>query len=149
MLRILAPLVTSLFGEEFRHVTAQAKRSAYFIALISLSAAVCVIFLLIAAFLALQAHYSGPVAALVIAAGGFIFAAICFIIMKIMAKVEANRRHRRMDAEKSALLATAALASVPTLLKRPLLGLILPLAGIAAFAFLAGTKDAKGTKKQP
>lgn len=140
MLQILAPLLSGILGEELRSAATQARRSALFLSLIGVSVLIGVVFLLISAFLALERHYGGPFAALIMAGSAFLLALIVLAIMKIIAATERKRRRRRVEADKSALVATAAIATVPAVLKRPILAVALPLAGIAAMAFLSGSK---------
>lgn len=147
MLQILAPLLSGILGEELRSAATQARRSAIFLSLIGISVLVGLVFLLMAAFLTLERHYGGPCAALIMAGSAFLLAIIVLAIMKIIAASERKRRRRRVEADKSALVATAAIAAVPAILKRPILAVALPLAGIAAMAFLADSKRSKKSRR--
>lgn len=141
MLKLLAPLLTSLAGEELRLVTGQAKRAAIFGAVIAVFGLIALVFLCVAAFLALAQHYGGPVAALILAGLSLIVALIVLAALKVFAASEEKKRKERIEADKSALMATAALATVPSVLKRPILAVALPLAGLVLAELLSGKKN--------
>lgn len=140
MLKSLAPLLTALAGEELKLVTARARRTAIFAAAISVFGLIALVFLCVAAFLALAENYGGPVAALILAALSLIIALLVLAVLKIQAAAEEKRRKQRIEADKSALVATAAIATVPSILKRPILAAALPLAGIVLVSLLSGKK---------
>ena len=60
--------------------------------------------------------------------------------MKIQAAAEGKKRKQKMEADKSAMMAAAAIATVPAILKRPILAAALPLAGIALVSLLSDKK---------
>ncbi len=67
-------------------------------------------------------------------------ALLILAVMKIQAASEARKRKEKMEAEKTAMMATAAIATVPAILKRPILAAALPLAGIALVSLLSDKK---------
>lgn len=140
MLKLLAPIVASLAGSEIKLITRRAKRAAIFGTIIAVLGLIAVVFLCVAAFLALAENYGGPVAALIIAGFSLIFALLILAVLKIQAAAEEKRRKQRAAADKSALMATAAIATVPSILSRPILAVALPLVGIAMVSLLSDKK---------
>ena len=63
-----------------------------------------------------------------------------FAIIAVTFLCEARKRKEKMEAEKTAMMATAAIATVPAILKRPILAAALPLAGIALVSLLSDKK---------
>ncbi|MBC2886892.1 phage holin family protein [Ochrobactrum sp. CM-21-5] len=143
MLKLLAPLLSTLAGDELRFAASRARRTAIFGATAAIFAIIAITFLCVAAFLALAETYDGPLAALIIAALALILAMIILAILKIQAAAEEKKRKQKIEAEKSALVATAAIATVPSILKRPILAVALPLAGIALVSLLSDKKKPK------
>lgn len=140
MLKALIPLLTAVAGEEVKATIGKTKRAAIFAGAILVFGLITLTFLCVAAFLALAQNYGGPLAALILAALSMIIALIILAILKIQAAVEAKKRKERVEADKSALMATAAIATVPSILKRPILAAALPLAGIALISLLSDRK---------
>jgi len=143
MLKLLAPVVASLAGEELKLLTGRAKRAAIFGAATAVFGLIAVVFLCVAAFLALAENYGGPIAALILAGLSLILALLILAVLKIQAAAEEKKRKQRIEADKSALMATAAIATVPSILKRPILAVALPLAGIALVSLLSDKKKRK------
>lgn len=146
MLKHLAPVVTSLVGEELELLTGRAKRAAILGAVIAVFGLIAVVFLCVAAFLALAENYGGPIAALILAGLSLTFAMLILAVLKIQAASEEKKRKQRIEADKSALMATAAMATVPSILKRPILAVALPLAGIALISLLSDKKKRHSQK---
>ncbi len=144
MLKQIAPLLGAVAGEEARFAAANAKRTAIYGAAIGVLAIIAVTFLCVAAFLGLARSYGGPIAALILAAAALILALLILAVMKIQASAEAKKRARQREADKSALVAAAAVATVPSILKRPILAAALPLAAIFLVGLLPDKK--KGGK---
>lgn len=140
MLKILSPLLTSLAGEEIKSITTRAKRSAGFGAVIIALVLIGFIFLCLAAYLVLAEIYGGPIAALILAGISLFLALIAVIVMRLQIAAEQKRYQQRMQANKSALMATAAVATAPSLLKRPILAIALPIVGIALLGLLSDKK---------
>ncbi len=140
MLKALIPLLTTLAGDEVKAAIGQTKRAAIFAGALIIFGLITLTFLCVAAFLALAQSYGGPLAALILAALSLIIAFIILAVLKIQASAEEKRRKARIEADKSALMATAALATVPSILKRPILTAALPLAGIALVSLLSNKK---------
>ncbi len=86
----------------------------------------------------LAENYGGPIAALILAAISLLLALITLAILKIQGAAEEKKRKQKIEADKSALMATAAIATVPAILKRPILAVALPLAGIALVSLFVG-----------
>lgn len=140
MLRLLSPLLSSLLKQEFHDATEKAKRCAITGAVIGIFALIGFVFLLLAGFLYLSTLTSQLSAALIMSASAFVIALIAWVITRSINAAKERRRRERLEADKSALMATAALATVPALLKRPILAAALPLAGIALASFLNNKK---------
>ncbi len=140
MLKTLAPLLSALAGEELKYTAGRTRRATIYGVVIALFAIIAVAFFCIAAFLALAQHYGGPLSALVLAVISLLVALIVLAVMKIQAAAAAKKRREKLEADKSALMATAAIATIPAILKRPLLAAALPLAGLALLALLPDRK---------
>lgn len=140
MLKLLAPVVATLAGDELKLLTGRAKRAAIFAIAVAIFGLIAIVFLCVAAFLALSESYSGPVAALILSGLALIVALLILAVLKIQAAAEEKKRKERIAADKSALMATAAIATVPSILKRPILAVALPLAGIALVSLLSDKK---------
>lgn len=140
MLKLLAPVVATLAGDELKLLTGRAKRAAIFAIAVAIFGLIAIVFLCVAAFLALSENYSGPVAALILSGLALIVALLILAVLKIQAAAEEKKRKERIAADKSALMATAAIATVPSILKRPILAVALPLAGIALVSLLSDKK---------
>lgn len=140
MLKLLAPVVATLAGDEIKLATGRAKRAAIFGVVVAVFGLIAVVFLCVAAFLALSENYGGPIAALILAGLSLIIVLLILAVMKIQAAAEEKRRKQRIEADKSALVATAAIATVPSILKRPILAVALPLAGFALVSLLSDKK---------
>lgn len=140
MLKALMPLLSALAGEELKLMANRTKRAAIFGAVIAIFAIIAVAFLCVAAFLALAQSYGGPLAALILAALSLIAALLILAVLTIQAAAEARKRKQKIEADKTAMMATAAIATVPAILKRPILAAALPLAGIALVSLLSDKK---------
>lgn len=140
MLKALVPILSALAGEELRFTVSQTRRAAIYGVAIAIFGIITVTFLCVAAFLALAQAYGGPLAALILAAISLLLALLVLAVLKIQATAEAKKRKQRIEADKSAMMATAALATVPSILKRPILAAALPLAGIALVSLLSDKK---------
>ena len=140
MLKLLAPVVATLAGDELKLLTGRAKRAAIFAIAVAIFGLIAIVFICVAAFLALSENYSGPVAALILSGLALIVALLILAVLKIQAAAEEKKRKERIAADKSALMATAAIATVPSILKRPILAVALPLAGIALVSLLSDKK---------
>ena len=140
MLKILTPLLTALAGEELKLATRRARRAAIFGTVIAVFSFITLVFLCVAAFLALAENYGGPIAALILAALSLILALLVLAVLKLQTAAEEKRRKQRIEADKSALVTSAAIATVPSILKRPILAVALPLAGIVLVNLLSDKK---------
>lgn len=141
MLKLFTPLITGLIGTEVSVMAARAKRNAILYAIIICAALIGVIFLLVAAYHALSFSV-GPVhAGLLLAAAFFAVAIVAFIINRILESAQKRRQElRRAQIDSNALLTAAALTAVPTVLKRPLLAVALPIIGLVAYELLSRKK---------
>ncbi len=143
MLKALIPLLSALAGEEVKFAAHRTKRTVIFGTVIAVFGLIAATFLCVAAFLALERTYDGPLAALILAACALMVALLILAVLKIQDAVEAKKRRQRIEADKSALMATAAVATVPSILKRPILAAALPLAGIALVSLLGKKKRSR------
>lgn len=140
MLHLLSPLLSSILKQEFHEATQQAKRGAITGAVIGIFVVVGFVFLLLAGFLYLSTLVSQLAAALIMAGSAFVVALIAWLITKSINATQERKRRERLEADKSAFVATAALATIPALLKRPILAAALPLAGMALVSLLSDKK---------
>lgn len=140
MLKLFTPLLAALAGDEFKRTTGRVKRTAILGAVIGVFGLITLLFLCLAAFLALAQEYGGPIAALIMAGLSVILALLVLAVLKIQSASEERKRQQQINADKSALMATAAIASVPSILKRPILAAALPLAGIILVSLLTQKK---------
>ena len=138
-MHLLLPLA-ALLGFEVEEITDRVKRMIVVNAVMGLFAALTVIFLLVAGFLALAAELGAIYAALIFAGVFFVIAAGIFIGMQISdAKRKRRTAEKRRSSETSAFVATAALTALPVLLKSPLIRSVgLPLAAVIAAAMFIG-----------
>lgn len=129
-------------------VTQRAKRSAIFYSIIAIVSVIGVFFALIAAYLALATRFGLINSALLMTAGCAIVAVITYTINRVLDNAERRRlEQRRAAIDTNAALTAAAVAAVPSLLKRPLLTVALPVVGLIAFSLLSGDKKSTNRKK--
>ena len=129
-------------------VTQRAKRSAIFYGIIAVVSVIGMFFALIAAYLALATRFGLVNSALLMTAGCAIIAVIAFTINRVLDNAERRRlEQRRAAIDTNAALTAAAVAAVPTLLKRPLLTVALPVVSLIAFSVLSGSKKTTNRKK--
>ncbi|QND51022.1 hypothetical protein HB779_03295 [Phyllobacterium sp. 628] len=137
MLKLLAPLLTSVASGEFGSAIGRAKRRAVFLVLIGIVSAIGLIFLLLAAYIALAERFGNLHAALILAGGAFAIALLAYIVMKISEMIVRKRERQRSKIDTSALLTIAALAAAPTVLKsRGLLMLAVPIVAFTGLSLL-------------
>jgi uncharacterized membrane protein YeiB len=137
MLALLAPLA-SLLGLEVEELVARARRDAAIASAIAICLVVALVFLLAAANAGL-ALVVGPVYAPLCIGGGFLLiAGVAALVMKLRHDAEARRRaERQREQDRTALVTTALLTSVPMLLKSGLMKKLgLPVGGALAAAYL-------------
>lgn len=143
MLKLLAPLLTSLAAGEVGLAVNRAKRSAVFLSIIGVLAAIGVIFLLVAGYIALSERYGELRAALYLGGGALALAIILYIIMKISDGIMRKRQRDRAKVDTSALMTIAALAAAPMVLRsRLLLALAVPVVAFGGLSLL-GKKPAR------
>ncbi|EJN05580.1 hypothetical protein [Phyllobacterium sp. YR531] len=137
MLKLLTPLLTSLAAGEVGLAVNRVKRSAIFLSIIGVLGAIGAIFLLIAGYIALSERFGELRAALYIGGGAFALAIILYIIMKISDAIIRKRQRDRAKTDTSALLAIAAVAATPMVLRsRTLLMLALPVIAFGGLSML-------------
>ena len=144
-------LAASVLGIEVDELLAHFKKNAMAWAAVALFALIGLIFFLVAINAWFTLLWGPIVAPLVIAAAGFVLAAIVWASMAFTESVARKRAaQRRNAAEKTALVTTAALSAVPLLLKSPLLRKIgIPVGGaLAAAYFLTKPGSASGKADQ-
>ncbi|MBB3145771.1 chromate transport protein ChrA [Phyllobacterium trifolii] len=124
------------------------KRNAVFAGIIAVLAIVGVIFLVVAAYIALAERYGEMHASLILAGSAFGLAIITYIIMKIVERAARNRQSERAKVDASALLTVAALAAAPVVLRsRALMMLAVPLVAFGGLSLL--TKPKKKKRRRP
>ena len=149
----LLPTLASLLGIEVGGLVSRLKENAVAIAAISLFALIGIAFLLVAAYTALTA-WVGPIwSPLILAGAALVIALVLFIALRIQNRAVARRdAQRRRERETTALVASAALAALPELLKTPILRNIgIPVALYVAFLLFNGrhpSDDATTREKQ-
>jgi membrane protein DedA with SNARE-associated domain len=130
----IAPLA-AVFGIEIESLVDRFKRDALVNGLIAFCALIAIIFLLIAGYVALAAAMGPLIAALVMAGGALVLTLLIFLISKIGARARKRRElERRRKNEAGAVVTTAAITALPTLIRSPLgkrLGI--PLVVLAAY----------------
>jgi chromate transport protein ChrA len=150
MLKLLAPLLTSLAAGEVGLAVKRIKRNAAFGVVIALFSSVAVIFLLVAAYIALADRYGDMRAALTLAAGSLVLAVIAFVAMKIAEGAERKRQRDRTKVDTSALLTMAALAAAPVILRsRALMMLAIPIAAFGGLSLLSKARSRKRPRRNP
>ncbi|MBZ9654409.1 hypothetical protein [Phyllobacterium lublinensis] len=152
MLKLLTPFLTSLAAGEVGLAIARAKRSAMFMAIIAIFAAIGCFFLLVAAYIVLAERYGEMRASLTLAGCGFGLAILAYVIMKISEAVARNRQRDRAKVETSTLLTIAALAAAPAVLRsRALLMLAIPVVAFGGLSLLTKkrTRRSGGTASPP
>jgi cobalamin synthase len=137
-MNLIAPLA-ALLGIEATALLARLKRNLMAYSAIGFFAAITILFLLIALFLALADEFGPLWASLIIAGGALVVALLIYATMQVQ---ESRRKRaeleRRRNSESSAFVTTAALTALPILMKSPLLRTVgIPLAIVAAVVFLA------------
>jgi len=94
MLKLLAPVVATLAGDELKLLTGRAKRAAIFAIAVAIFGLIAIVFLCVAAFLALSENYSGPVAALILSGLSLIVVLLILAVLKIQAAAEEKKTQR-------------------------------------------------------
>lgn len=149
MLKLFTPVISAIIGSEVQAATQRAKRSAILYTIMAIALLTGTFFLLMALFFALMMHFGLIIAALIITAGCVVLAILAFIINRVMDNAEKRRlEERRAAIDTNAALTAAAVAAVPTLLKKPLLTLALPVAGLLAVSLLSKDKKSDSTPKK-
>lgn len=137
MLKLLTPLLTSLAAGEVGLAINRAKRSAIFLSIIGVLGAIGVIFLAVAAYIALAERYGELRASLYLGGGAIGLAVVLFIIMKISEAIIRKRQRERAKVDSSALLTVAALAFAPMVLRsRALTMLAVPIIAFGGLSLL-------------
>lgn len=150
MLKLLAPLLTSLAAGEVGLAVNRAKRSAIFLSIIGVLAAIGVIFLLVAGYIALSERYGELRAALYLGGGALALAIILYIIMKISDGIMRKRQRERAKVDTSALMTIAALAAAPMVLRsRLLLALAVPVVAFGGLSLLGKKPARRPSRKRP
>ncbi|MBJ3783264.1 hypothetical protein [Devosia sediminis] len=137
---LIAPLA-ALLGLEVEGLTARAKSAILVYGLVGLFSLVAVGFLLAAGYMAL-ADIVGPIYSALIFAGTFLLLALAVYLGSLIGRSKRQREvaQKRRASETSALITTAAITALPIVARSPLfLKVGLPLAAVAAFAFLRDT----------
>lgn len=145
MLKLFAPILSALVSTEVQAATKRAKRSAITYGIIAVAALIGVVFLLIATYFALAVRFGLIHSALLIAAGCAVVAVIAYIVNHVLDNAEKRRlEQRRAAIDVNTALTAAAVAAVPSLLKKPILTVGLPIVGFLAFSLLSRGKKPTG-----
>lgn len=148
MLKLFTPIISALVSSEVQAVTQRAKRSAIFYGIIVFVGVIGLFFALIATYLALATRFGLINSALLITATCAIIAVIAYTINRVLDNAERRRlEQRRAAIDTNAALTAAAVAAVPSLLKRPLLTVALPVVGLIAFSLLSKDKKSISRKR--
>lgn len=147
-MNLLYPLA-SLLGIEAGEIAERLKKNGLLWAAIAIFSIIALIFALVAANAALTL-WVGPIwAPLIIAGAAAVIALTIYVVSRVTSEV-AHRREvqRRRSAERTALVTTAAITSLPLLMKSPLMKSIgLPVGGALATLYLlsrAASADTEG-----
>ena len=116
----LLSLLGSLAGIEVETLVQRVRESAVAFAAIALFIMICVAFLLVALYTALEG-WVGPIwSPLIIAGGALVIAIVLFIALQIQeGALKRRAEERRKEAESTALIAGAALNLLPELIASP------------------------------
>lgn len=142
-MHLLVPLA-ALLGIEVEAITDRVKRLAIINAVIATLGLIALVFLLIAAYLALADMFTPIISALIIAGVALALALAVYLGMQIAEGAYRRRlAERKRSNETSAFVTTAALTALPVILRSPALRTIgIPLAALAAFmVFGRGNSD--------
>ncbi|MCO4317484.1 hypothetical protein M8997_009840 [Phyllobacterium sp. 21LDTY02-6] len=149
MLKLLTPFLTSVAAGEVGTAVNRIKRNALYMAVIAVLGAIGVVFLLVAAYIALSERYGPLYASLSIGIGALVLALILFVIMKVTAAAARKRQKERAKVDTSALLTVAAVAAAPALLKsRGLTLLAVPAIALGALMFLGDKPERRARRKR-
>lgn len=139
----LLSLLGSLAGIEVETLVQRVRESAVAFAAIALFIMICVAFLLVALYTALEG-WVGPIwSPLIIAGGALVIAIVLFIALQIQeGALKRRAEERRKEAESTALIAGAALNLLPELIASPAVRNVgLPILLYAGLLLLARPKS--------
>jgi hypothetical protein len=139
----LLSLLGSLAGIEVETLVQRVRESAVAFAAIALLIMICVAFLLVALYTALEG-WVGPIwSPLIIAGGALVIAIVLFIALQIQeGALKRRAEERRKEAESTALIAGAALNLLPELIASPAVRNVgLPILLYAGLLLLARPKS--------
>ena len=139
----LLSLLGSLAGIEVETLVQRVRESAVAFAAIALFIMICVAFLLVALYTALEG-WVGPIwSPLIIAGGALVIAIMLFIALQIQeGALKRRAEERRKEAESTALIAGAALNLLPELIASPAIRNVgLPILLYAGLLLLARPKS--------
>lgn len=141
--------LAGLLGVEVETLLERARGSAVAFAAIGLFGLICLYFLLLALYTWLAA-WVGPIwSPLIIAAAALLVVMVFFVALRMQqAALQRRAEIRRREAQETALVAGAALSTLPDLLRSPLVRNVgLPLALYAGFLMFSGSGKRKNTKR--
>lgn len=141
----LLTALASLLGIETEAMIARLKESAVAVAAIALFALIAVTFLLVALYTWLSG-WLGPIwAPLIIAAAAMIVTVILTLALRVQQKAAARKEaERKRSRETTALVTSAAIGALPSLLESGLIRNVgLPIGLLAAFLYLTRSKPDK------
>lgn len=138
MLR-LAPILASLAAVDVGHLAHRAKRNAILYALAGLLLLTAYVAAVVAAGIRLAAETGAVEAALLVAAAGILLALALIATVLILNRID--RKRRRGHAASRQLLATAAIALAPALVRSRLLMSLAAVGGLAFLAFRSAGTD--------
>ena len=140
--------MTSVAAGEVGLAINRLKRNAMFLGVIAALATIGLIFLLVAAYIALAERYGEMHASLTLAGSAFGLALIAYIIMKMVERAARKRQSERAKVDTSALLTIAALAAAPVVLRsRALMMLAVPIVAFGGLSLLTKTKPKRRSPK--
>lgn len=132
---MLGTLIGSLMASETASAVAAVRRATIAYALAGLMAVCGLGFLIAAGYIVAADHYGDVEAALGFAGGFFLIGLIVVVSHRVAAGIRARRVMARRSVEVKTVASAAAVALLPLIMRRGvgLRGLLLPLAGLAAF----------------
>lgn len=133
MLRLLAPLIGGIANGSVKTAVKSTRDQAICYALVGIALFFALVFLCIIAFIMLT-WITPPIwAASIICGFWFIVALLALLIGRLIANRRRKVYKKQMNDERSNLLVASAVAAVPAILgNKKILGIALPLIGIAA-----------------
>lgn len=144
MLRLLAPLLGGIASGSVKTAVKRTRDQAISYALVGLALFMALLFLCVIAFIAMTWIMSPIWSAAIIFAFWIIVALLAFLIGRSISAKRQKIYEKQMQEERSNLMAASAVAAIPALLgNKKILGIAVPLIGLAAIMLWNKDKNDK------